>query len=98
MPDARQALTVARYQLSLPPPPHELFTMCGRRSGRGLAPARSVGATIHWPAPSRAASEQVLVSQPLAAIQRAPGATPIWLAPPSQPTMVPIVWVPWLLL
>ena len=43
-------------------------------------------------------SEQVLLSQPLAAIHRASGATPIWFAPPSSPTMVPMVWVPWPLL
>src|SRR5215204_5550992 len=98
MPDARQAVTVARYQVSPPPPPQELLTMFGRRSGRGLAPPRSVGARIHWPEASRAASEQVLVSQPFAAIHRAPGATPIWLPAPSSPSMVPIVWLPWLLL
>ena len=28
------------------------------------------------------------------AIQRAPGATPIWLPAPSSPTMVPVTWVP----
>jgi len=28
-------------------------------------------------------------------IHFAPGAMPIWLAPPSSPTMVPMVWVPW---
>ena len=30
-----------------------------------------------------------------ASIHFAAGATPIWLAPPSSPTMVPMVWVPW---
>jgi hypothetical protein len=34
----------------------------------------------------------------LAAIHLAPGATPIWLAPPSSPTIVPMVCVPWALL
>ncbi len=28
-------------------------------------------------------------------IHFAPGATPIWFAPPSSPTIVPIVCVPW---
>src|SRR5215204_5859703 len=98
MPDARQAVTVARYQVSPPPPPQELLTMFGRRSGRGFARLRSVGARIHWPEASSAASEQLLVSQPLAAIHRAPGATPIWLPVPSSPSMVPIVCEPWLLL
>ncbi len=98
IPDARQAFTVARYQVSPPPPPQELLTMFGRRSGRGFAPARSVGARIHWPEASSAASEQLLLSQPFAAIHRAPGATPIWLPAPSSPSIVPMVWVPWLLL
>src|SRR3990170_76560 len=30
-------------------------------------------------------------------IHFAPGATPIWLPAPSSPTIVPMVWVPWLL-
>src|SRR5262245_5853676 len=98
MPAAIHALTVSEYQVSPPPPPHELFTTLGARSGRGLLPLRSVGATIHWPDASRAASEQELVSQPLAAIHLAPGATPIWFAPPSSPTIVPMVCVPWSLL
>ncbi len=72
--------------------------MCGARSGRGFWPFASVGATIHWPEASSEASEQELDSQPLAAIHFAPGATPILLAPPSSPTIVPIVWVPWSLL
>ena len=41
---------------------------------------------------------QVLVTERAdltGAIQRAPGATPIWLLPPSVPTSVPMVWVPW---
>jgi hypothetical protein len=71
--------------------------MLGARSGRGFWPLRSVGARIHWPAASSEAVVQVLVSQPLAAIQRACGATPTWFAPgsPSSPTIVPITWVPW---
>ena len=40
------------------------------------------------------------VPQPLSMqrqpIQRACGAMPIWLPAPSSPTIVPIVWVPWL--
>src|SRR6185503_11933728 len=83
-----------------PPPPHELLTMFGRRSGRGLRPLRSVGARIHCPAASSDAVLHELCSQPLAAIHLACGATPIRLVPgvPSSPTMVPIVCVPWLLL
>src|SRR4051812_21681104 len=98
MPAATHASTVSEYQVSPPPPPHELFTMLGARSGRGLLPLRSVGATTHSPEASSAVSEQLLVSQPLAAIHLAPGATPVWFAPPSLPTMVPMVWVPWSLL
>ncbi len=53
--------------------------MSGRLVTSGFAPEVSVGARVHWPLASRLASEQPLVSQPLAAIHRAPGATPIWL-------------------
>lgn len=70
----------------------------GRRSGRGLAPLRSVGASIHWPEAMSAGTEHPTrprASQPLAAIQRAPGATPMAVPPASPPTMVPTVWVPW---
>src|SRR4029453_7426485 len=98
---AIHARTVAWYHGSPGPPPHELFTMSGRRSGRGFAPFRSVGARTHWPAASSAAPDQPLspsASQPLAAIHFAAGATPIWLPAPSSPTIVPIVCVPWSLL
>src|SRR5262245_31981474 len=95
MPEARQARTMSVYQASPPPPPHELLTVSGRRSGRGFKPAKSVGARMNCPAESREPSEQVRFSQPLAAIQRAWGATPIWSPAPSSPTIVPIVWVPW---
>src|SRR4051794_4156499 len=98
MPAAIQALTVCAYQGASPPPPHELLTMSACRSGRGLAPLRSVGASTHWPAASSELSEQSLVSQPLAAIHFADGATPICAPPPSSPTMVPMVCVPWSLL
>ena len=94
MPEAIQALTVAWYQASLPPPPHELLTMCGLRSGRGFWPWRSVGARIHCPEASRAASEHEFDSHPLAAIHLAAGATPIWFTAPSSPTIVPMVCVP----
>src|SRR5206468_1046934 len=77
------------------PPPHELFTMWGRRSGRGFWPFRSVGASTHWPAASNDATVHESLSHPLAAIQRAAGATPIWLPAPSSPTIVPMVCVPW---
>jgi len=63
-----------------------------------LFPLRSVGAAIHWAAASSDVSVQVLTSQPLAAIHLAPGATPTWFAPPSLPTIVPMVCVPWSLL
>ena len=72
--------------------------ICGRRAGSAPDPSSRVGASIHWPDSSSALSEQLLDSQPFAAIQRAPGATPMLFAPPSPPTIVPIVWVPWLLL
>ena len=58
----------------------------------GFSPLRSVGSSIHSPDSMRAVS---LGQQPLAAIHRAPGATPIWLPAPSSPTIVPIVCVPW---
>src|SRR5262245_55079587 len=98
MPAATQASTIDWYHGSPPPPPHELLTMSGARSGRGSWPLRSVGARIHWADESSAKSLHVFVSQPLAEMNRAPGATPIWLAPPSLPTIVPIVCVPWPLL
>ena len=66
--------------------------MFGRLVASGFSPSRSVGASIHWPEEISAASEG---QQPLAAIHFAPGATPIWLAAPSSPTIVPIVCVPW---
>src|SRR3954471_697723 len=99
MPAATHASTISWYQgLKTASPPQELLTMSGARSGRGFWPFRSVGASTHCPAASSEASEQVLDSQPLAAIHFAPGATPTALAPPSSPTMVPMVWVPWSLL
>src|SRR6478752_4957090 len=58
----------------------------------------SVGARIHWPDDRSSSSGQPSGSQPLAAIQRAPGATPtsgVNGPGPSPPTIVPIVWVPW---
>src|SRR5690606_33913773 len=94
MPAATHASTVSLYQGSKPSPPQELLTMSGARSGRGFSPLASVGASTHWPAASSEASVQVLNSQPLAAIQRAPGATPM----PFAPTIVPMTWVPWSLL
>ena len=66
--------------------------MLGRLVGSGFWPARFLGASIHWPDAISAASDG---QHPLASIQVAPGATPIWLAAPSSPTIVPIVWVPW---
>ena len=53
--------------------------MCGRMSGRGLSPCRSVGASIHSPARISDDRLQSPLSQPLAAIQRARGATPMRL-------------------
>src|SRR5687767_15037665 len=94
MPAATHARTASWYQGLPPPPPHELFTTLGRRSGLGLAPDRSVGASIHCAEASSAPSEHQFSSQPLAVIHCAPGATPIWFSPPSSPTIVPIVWVP----
>src|SRR5690554_5520009 len=99
MPAATQASTVGRnHGSAVADPPQELFTTCGRRSGSGFAPVRSVGARMNCPEDSSAACEQVRSSHPLAAIQVAPGATPIWLPLPSSPTMVPVTCVPWPLL
>src|SRR5687767_8544949 len=94
MPAATQARTASWYQGSPEPPPHELLTTFGRRSGRGLAPERSVGASSHSADAYSASYEQLSYSQPLAVIHSAPSATPIWFSPPSSPVMVPIVWVP----
>ena len=93
MPAAIQAWTSGWKNGSPEPPPHELLTMSGRRSGRGFWPLRSVGARIHCPDEISAVSRQ----QPLARIHFACGATPIWFVPgsPSSPTIVPIVCVPW---
>src|SRR5690606_31232892 len=68
------------------------------RAGLGLLPVRSVGATIHWLQAIRPASvaPPPAPPKPMHATQRALGATPTWLLPPSSPTMVPMVWVPWL--
>ena len=63
----------------------------GAGSGRSNRSARASSA----PHAIRVASVQLPVGSPSHAIQRAPGATPIWLAPPSSPTIVPIVCVPW---
>ena len=92
MPAATQAWTSGWKNGSPEPPPQELLTMSGRRSGRGLFPAESVGARIHWPDEISAVSRQ----QPFAEIHFACGATPIWFVPgsPSSPIIVPIVWVP----
>ncbi len=70
MPAACQACTLAWYQVSPPPPPHELLTMWGRLAG--LPP----GARIQSAQAFRDASEQELLSQPLQAIHWALGAMP----------------------
>ena len=70
--------------------------MSGRFVGSGLSPSRSVGARTNSPGKQRD-SVQKKSSQPFAAIQRAPGATPMSGVNgpgPSPPTIVPIVWVP----
>src|SRR5262245_55462214 len=95
MPAATHDWTMSRKNSSPPHPPQELLTT----SGRGVWPLRSVGAIIHWPDAISAEYEQESYSHPLAAIHRAPGATPIWFWPVgSSPAMVPMVWVPWPLL
>ncbi len=93
MPDATHACTAGWKNGSPEPPPHELLTTSGRKSGRGLSPAEFVGARIHCPDEISAVSRQ----QPFAEIHFACGATPTWFAPgsPSSPTIVPIVCVPW---
>src|SRR5512136_568879 len=92
MPAARQAFVLVRYQLSYVQPPQELLTTWGRMLV--LPP----GARIQSAHAFRFASEQEELVQPLQAIHLAPGATPIWLVPPSEPIIVPIVWLPWPLL
>ena len=94
IPEAAQAFCTSSMNGSLlgTRVPHELLMMFGRLVTSGFSPSRSVGASIHSPDSISAASEG---QHPLAWIQVAPGATPIWLAPPSSPTIVPIVWVPW---
>jgi hypothetical protein len=72
----------------------ELFTTSGRSAGFGRVPSVLVGARMNWPEDNRALTEQLVLSQPLAAIHFAFGATPILLIP-SFPTIVPIVCVPW---
>src|SRR4029079_8093452 len=73
IPAATHAWTSGWKNGSPEPPPQELFTMSGRRSGRGLFPLESVGARIHWPDEMSAVSRQ----QPFAEIHFACGATPI---------------------
>src|SRR6478609_11064314 len=93
IPDAAQAASTSSMNGSLlgSSVPQELLMMSGRLLTSGFSPSRSVGASIHSPDAISASSEG---QQPLAVIHFAPGATPIWLLPPSLPTMVPIVWVP----
>src|SRR5215470_8170919 len=57
--------------------------------------ASSPGAMTHCAHAISDEPLQLFDSQPLHAIHFALGATPIWFAPPSLPTIVPIVWLPW---
>ena len=70
MPAARQATTLDWYQVSPPPPPHELLTTLGRLAA--LPP----GANSQSAQESSEALEQELDSQPLQAIHFALGAMP----------------------
>ena len=85
-PAFRQACTFESCQRFPLPPPQELLTIWGGTPSPGF---RTQSAQLF-----SAKLLQELLSQPLQVIQFAPGATPIWLLPPSSPTIVPIVWLP----
>ncbi len=100
MPAARRAVTASISESWAQPSweieqNQELLTATGARSGFGLWPSRFQGAIMN----SRHVTYVSGVPKPEEFIDRhdihwAPGATPIWFAPPSSPTMVPAVCVP----
>src|SRR5690606_6371939 len=100
MPAALQPSLTPSYQLSyeVPQSPHELLTTSACSAGFGVpVPLVGYGASTHWPDSSRPASGAPVpppAPKPMHAIHVASGATPIWLEPPSSPTMVPMVWLP----
>ena len=101
MPAARVASTASlssAIAAGLHPSPavhvHELPIASGALAGSGFSPFMSVGAMNHWKHSMYAAGEPKPWSMLRQPIQRACGATPIWLPSPSSPTMVPIVCVP----
>src|SRR5688500_12312293 len=97
MPAARDAsimsLSIGGAQASTQP--HELLTTSGAFDGSGLLPALSVGAMNHCMQSMYVGTTPTPLFMFLQAIHSASGAMPIWLAPPSSPTIVPTVCVPW---
>ena len=62
---------------------------CGRWSGSAFCPLRSVGARKNWKHSVYVAGVPLPWSMFRQPIHLAPGATPIWFAPPSSPTVGP---------
>ena len=75
-----------------PPNAHELFTTCGASGVAGFASGSMTHCIAWWMAVAVAVPRSLKI---LAAIQRAPGATPTDDPPADPPTMMPIVAVPW---
>ena len=95
MPESIQAcwMSSPNGSVGTPETPHELLMMLGRLDASGFSPSRSSGSSIHSIASRKRSKSPCEIA--FDAIHRAPGATPIWFAPPSLPTIVPIVCVPW---
>src|SRR5690349_11100610 len=100
MPAARCASTAACRSAAEHPSdgghPHELIVTCGARDGSPCAgvPPTGYGARNHSKHSRYVEGLPTSLSMLRQPIQRAPGAMPIWLAPPSLPTAVPVVCVP----
>ena len=86
--------SVSAAQPSLGGQPQLLFITCGRSSGFGFWPLRSVGAMKNWKHSVYVAGVPFPWSMFRQPIHLAPGATPIWLPAPSSPDVVPVVCVP----
>src|SRR5450432_2005807 len=87
--------TAGSVQPSLAGQPQELLMTLGDLDGSGFRFARFVGAMNHSKNSVYVAGVPAPWSMLRQPIHFAEGATPILLAPPSSPTIVPIVWVPW---
>ena len=71
---------------------HELLTTCGASAVAGSPSGSSSHWNARWVLLVRLWPASLKIR---AAIQRAPGATPIDVPPALPPTITPITWVPW---